>query len=226
MARNVTFAPGEYYHVYNRGVEKRLIFSQKVDYDRFLALLYIANSTIPVHLSRQGSTLAEFFEVERGETLVDLGAYCLMPNHFHLLVREKSANGTSKFMQKLITGYTMYFNKRHERTGALFQSRFRATHAQGDEYLKYLLSYIHLNPVKLIDPSWKEAGIRDVKKAQKYLRGYTSSSFPDYAGESRPERKLINPGALPEYFPLPENFTAEMAEWLNFKLAKVQPWQA
>jgi len=140
-----------------------------------------------------------------------------MPNHIHLLVREKEEQGISKFMQKLMTGYTMYFNKRHERTGALFQGKFKATHANEDRYLKYLTSYIHLNPIKLIEPTWKETGIRNRKSAEKYLSNYRYSSYPDYLGISRVESMILNKEALPDYFRTRQGLEADIADWLSYK---------
>jgi len=110
-------------------------------------------------LSLQGSTLYDLKKINRGEQLVNIVTYCLMSNHFHLLIYEKTEGGISKFMQKVTTAYTMYFNKSKQRTGALFQGKFKAKHASiNDNYLKYLVAYIHLNPIKLIDAQWKENG--------------------------------------------------------------------
>lgn len=140
-----------------------------------------------------------------------------MPNHFHLLVREKEEQGVSRFMQKLMTGYTMYFNKRHERSGALFQGKFKATHANEDRYLKYLISYIHLNPVKLIEPRWKECGIRNRNVAKKYLNEYRDSSYLDYIGTPRTESKILMKEALSEYFDAVRDFETEVTDWLSYK---------
>lgn len=127
MSRRIRFATGEYYHLYNRGTEKRNIFSSKDDYERFLALLYLCNDAGVADLKSQGRTLNEIvsYGTVRQEPRVDLCLYCLMPNHFHVLVRAKDDKGVSQFMQKLLTGYTMYFNKRRERTGALFKGNSR-----------------------------------------------------------------------------------------------------
>lgn len=114
------------------------------------------------------------------EKLVNIGAYCLMPNHFHILVHEKSEGGISKFMLKLSTAYSMYFNKLNDRSGALFQGPFKAKHADNDEYLKYLFAYIHLNPLKIIDPNWRNYGAIDRSKAESYVKNYPYSSFGDY----------------------------------------------
>ncbi|MDP4001281.1 MAG: transposase [bacterium] len=217
MARNIIIAPGEFYHLYNRGTEKRHIFSSQKDYDRFLALLYLCNSNIAVHLQRQGRTLKEASQIDRGESIVDICAFCLMPNHFHLLVREETENGISRFMQKLITGYTMYFNKQHERSGALFQGKYKATHANNDSYLRYLISYLHLNPVKLIDSTWKEKGIKDRKKAEEFIRLYRYSSYSDYLGHDRIEKIVINKDALPKYFETPTEFKTTVTAWLDYQ---------
>jgi len=151
MSRILPFSTGEYYHIYNRGTEKRDIFLDKADYLRFIVLLYISNNIEAVHISNlreQGKFLRDIINLERKETLVDIGTYCLMPNHFHLLIKEKRAGGISEFMKKISTGYSMYFNKRYERTGRLFEGTFKSVHADSDEYLKYLFAYIHLNPIK------------------------------------------------------------------------------
>ncbi|OGN19364.1 MAG: hypothetical protein A3I32_01775 [Candidatus Yanofskybacteria bacterium RIFCSPLOWO2_02_FULL_45_10] len=223
MSRSIVFSQDEFYHLYNRGTEKRIIFSAKADYERFIALLYLCNDTQNVHLNdRPSSNLAERLLLERVSPLLNIGAYCLMPNHFHLIVQERGDNGISRFMQKIITGYTMYFNKRYERTGALFQGEFKATHANQDEYLKYLISYIHLNPIKIIDSQWKEEGIKDKKRAENFLDQYLYSSYLDYCGKTRPERKVINKDVLPRYFSSVNNFKTTTRDWLT-STPKVEP---
>ena len=216
MARTFTFAPGEFYHIYNRGTEKRNIFMSRSDRDRFLSLLYLANQKDPADLKLQGSTLSEIAEERTGSPLVEIVAYCLMPNHFHLLIREIEEGGISKFMQKITTGYTMYFNRKYERSGSLFQGRFKATHVADDRYLRYLISYIHLNPIKLIEPKWKETGIADKVRAERYLEDYTQSSYLDYLGRERPEGMILTREALPEYFSSGTDFKAFVTEWLTY----------
>ncbi len=225
--RMINFAPGEYYHIYNRGTEKRNVFLDLGDYKRFLALLYLTNQTGRVELKLQGRTLEEVSEPREGELLVEIVTYCLMPNHFHLLVREVTDGGISKFMQKLTTGYTMYFNKKNDRSGALFQGKFKATHVEDDRYMRYLISYIHLNPVKLIEPGWKETGIADRIKAEKYLETYTPSSYLDYVGKRRSEEIILTRSALPEYFSSSADFKAFVTEWLSYKpeWSEVEPRQ-
>lgn len=215
MQRRIEFSEGEFYHIYNRGANKKDIFVDDSDRKRFCTLLFVCNSVNSVSFrSIKNKPLAE---IERGETLVDIGAYCLMPNHFHLLLREKSGDGVTVFMRKVLTAYSMYFNIKYERTGVLFQGRFGARHANSDEYLKYLFSYIHLNPVKIIDPKWKENGITDHKKAEEYLTGYQYSSYLDYLGHDREERMILNVDAFPGYFEDISDFKKCTQEWLSFK---------
>ena len=115
MSEKRVISLDEYYHVYNRGVEKRTIFIDDVDHKRFMALLYLCNSQKNVHVQTLREEKQEVYSVDRGHTLVSIGAYCLMPNHFHVLCKEKEEGGISKFMGKLCTAYAMYFNKRYKR---------------------------------------------------------------------------------------------------------------
>lgn len=219
MSRNIDLSIGEYYHLYNRGTDKRGIFLNHKDKDRFLALLYLCNNTGSVHLgSYQGSTLTELLNIKRDQTLVDIGAYCLMPNHFHILIKEKTENGTSLFMQKLSTGYTMYFNKKSDRSGSLFEGRFKAKHLDNNECLKYQFSYIHLNPIGIIDSDWKEKNISNKRKAEEFLKKYPYSSYFDYIGIERGEGKILNQTAFPEYFKSPNVFFDEAIKyWLDYE---------
>ena len=216
MSRSIQFVPKEFYHIYNRGTEKRDIFLSIADYERFLTLLYICNGVEAVDLKLQGRTLYEIKENKQRGKLVDICAYCLMPNHFHILVRESSDGGISKFIQKLSTAYTMYFNKKNNRTGSLFQGKFKASHIDDDEYLSYLIAYIHLNPVKLIDSNWRTNGIKDKKKTEKFLNQYVYSSYLDYLKKERIQNVIINKEAFPEYFETPKDFKSNMSYWLNY----------
>ena len=224
MERKFNFSIGEFYHIYNRGNSKNSIFIGKNDNIRFMFLLFIANSKNPVRIDnivrkcyKQGLPLLNVMkEIEREETLVDIGVYCLMPNHFHLLLHEKTEGGITKFMGKLLTGYSMYFNKKYERTGGLFEGTFKAEHADKDEYLKYLFAYIHLNPVKLIEPKWREVGVVDKVRVKKYLKEYKYSSYFDYLGEEKEERLILNQEAFPGYFDEFKEFENFIDEWIDY----------
>lgn len=149
MSIRITSVPGEHYHVYNRGVEKRIIFNDEHDYQRFLILMFLVNNTVPVDIKNmlRNCTLPEMLETKRNP-LVHIQAFSLLPNHYHLLLSPVVENGVAKFMQKLATGYTMYFNAKNQRTGSLFQGKYKIKHAAEEQYVKYLFEYIHLNVVR------------------------------------------------------------------------------
>lgn len=217
MTRAITFSIDEFYHIYNRGTEKRKIFTSTDDYKRFVALLYLCNSLTPLHISRRDISTENIFDGNQEHSLVDIGAYCLMPNHFHLLLHEKVENGISQFMQKLTTAYTMYFNRKNDRTGSLFQGVFRAQHANKDEYLKYLFGYIHLNPIKLVDPKWKDNGIKNKTAAKDFLKKYEYSSYHEYVGIKRKQKVILSPKAFPRYFEKTDDFQKMVMFWLEFR---------
>jgi putative transposase len=221
MSRLISFIPNEYYHIYNRGVNKMNIFINSQDYERFQKLLYIINSKKTDKFSLLNKSLLSVWEEERGETLVNIGAYCLMPNHFHILIKSKNKKDTSIFLQRLQMSYSKYFNIKNDRSGVLFQGKSKAEHVEGDNYLKYLFSYIHLNPVKLIKKEWKTSGIKDTKTVQSYLLKYEYSSYLDYIGEKRIMSKILEKSVFPDYFPSAKLFMVEILEWLNYNKNEV-----
>jgi len=140
-----------------------------------------------------------------------------MANHFHLLITQFEDNNISNFIQKLSTSYSMYFNKKYKRTGSLFEGKFKAQHIGIDRYLKYMFSYVHLNPVKLIQKDWKEKGIKNKKEVLEHLNEYHYSSYLDYVGIQRIQNKILNIKSFPKYFSDKKSFLDEIFEWLNYK---------
>lgn len=197
---------GEWYHCYNRGVDKRCVFESTSDYERFLVLLYLCNGTKNVRPSdRRDPTLQKVLKdtsIDRGKPLVEVGAYSLMPNHPHLILREIHPGGIAIFIQKMFTGYTMYFNLKNTRTGSLFAGSYKARHVDDDTYAKHLIAYVLLNPVELFEPEWK-SGIGDVNFLEKKLTEYPYSSLPDFFGIERLENKIVSKGLQELYDELP-----------------------
>ena len=221
MERKISFAPEEYYHIYNRGVDRRKIFLKPRDYQRFLSLLYLTNSDESIHLSNllrgeQGFPLLKLLSYPKRGNLVAIGAFCLMPNHFHLLLKEIKEGGISQFMLKLQTSYSMYFNLRNDRSGALFQGIFKAEHVDQDDYLKYLFSYIHLNPAKLVDSRWKEkiSSNTQIEKLFNQIESYPYSSCRSYLNLKQAEEAILNKEVFPDYFA--EAYRTELVSWLEF----------
>ena len=211
--RPVNMVEGEFYHVYNRGTDKRLMFRDDTDYQRFIKLLYISNSVARVNVRDILRKNNEPYSYERGAPLVSIGTYCLMPNHFHILLTPCVEGGVSAFMHRLCTGYSMYFNRRYNRTGTLLEGPFKSSWVDSDIYLKYLYAYIHLNPLNL----WKRGDI-DVEitdeETLEFLKSYPYSSLPDYLGVVRPENVIIDPTPFPEYFVTVADQVRELKEWL------------
>ncbi|MEK7082406.1 MAG: transposase, partial [Patescibacteria group bacterium] len=202
---------------YNRGVEKRLIFQTTSNYLRFMINLYEFNDTAPArnlgyHAARVPIEVR--LQYPRKRQLVHILAYCLMPNHFHLMVQSRDDDGITEFMRKLGTGYTNYFNIKYDRVGPLFQGKFKSILLEQDAHLTHLPHYIHLNPLDLSMPKWREHRIQDVQKALNFLRAYRWSSFPDYTGKKN-FPSVIDRKFLAEYIGTPKAFLAGTKEWIH-----------
>ena len=216
--RKFKFVKGEYYHLYNRGNSKQKVFHDEEDYLRFISLLYISNTNENFNLYDLNRISGfNVYELEIKNPIVSIGAYCLMSNHFHILITEKKEGGISKFMQKLSTAYAMYYNRKYERRGGLFEGKFKSVYIENDIQMKYLFSYIHLNPIKLIQKDWKEKGIKNKKIALDYLNNYFYSSYKDFLRQKRIQNKILNIKDFPEYFPRKSLFIKEIIEWLNMR---------
>lgn len=203
MYRKTPFAEGEHYHIYSRGVEKRKIFLNTKDYNRFVSLLYIMNQNAPFRmdnfLRENKNNFKNIFKEKRENTLVSILGYCLMPNHFHLILYEHTEGGISKFMGKLLTAYSMYFNTKYERSGPLLTRPFRSEHISSESQYMWIFSYLHLNPLSIIDSKWKEKGVKNKKEAEEFLEKYQFSSYQDFLGNVRPESVILDFSRIPEY---------------------------
>jgi len=211
---------GEIYHIVMRGVEKRIIFPQEEDYFRFIHDLFEFNDENAVgDAFRKNIPRTVLGKVgtkkEKRRLLVEILIFCLMPNHFHLLLYQLKRNGISNFMRKM-GGYATYINKKYRRVGHLYQGRFRAVHIKGNNQLKNVFVYIHTNPVELIEPEWKEGNIQDLKKAIKFLENYRYSSYLDYIGKKN-FPSVINKKLFREIFPNKNECRKFTEDWILYK---------
>ena len=180
---------GETYHIVLRGVGDSLVFKDTDDYYRGIFSLYEFNTTVPIEIRRQrekrklAKARGEQFSADNRDWLVEILAFYFMPNHIHLLLKQIKDEGITQFMRKFGAGYATYFNKKYNRKGHLFQSRFRAVHIKTTEQLKTVFVYIHTNGISLIEPNWKEVGIKNPENVIKFLESYKWSSYPDYLGK-------------------------------------------
>lgn len=234
--RKVICTTDNFYHVYNRGTDKRKIFLDQKDYFRFIHDLFEFNNVDVVSNVNFRFTQAQKTENYGGPTsivtrdlimkeprkrLVDIVSFCLMPNHFHFIFQQLIDGGITKFMQKLCTGYSMYFNQKYKRSGTLFQGRFKAILVDKDEYFLPLSGYIHANPIELIEPGWKENGIKNSTKVQNFLQKYRWSSYLDCIGiKNFPS--VLNSAFLMDYFENKKDYQKYLLTYLSRDLEKIQ----
>ncbi len=188
--RKVKFATEKFYHVFNRGVDKRTIFIEQKDYVRFYACLFSFND-INYSGGARGINVEDVFlsrnlVTAEKKPLVQVVSFCLIPNHFHFLLEQVEENGISIFMHRLMKGYARYFNTKYERTGPLFDGPFKAVPVTRDAHFEHLPRYIHLNILDHVEPRWREGAITNWDHAQKILDSYPWSSHPVYMGQPQP----------------------------------------
>lgn len=213
---------GNIYHVLNRGVDKRKIFIEDIDYIRFIHDLFEFNDVNPISntsyaFQNQSIVIARRYiapERRPRKLLVDLMAFSLMPNHYHLLIRPRTEEGLVKFMKRLNMGYARYFNEKNDRAGALFEGRYKSIAVSKEAHFIHLPYYIHLNPLDLCAPEWRDRELKDYRKTNKFLSEYRWSSHLDYLGiknfPSVTQREF-----LLEYFGGHEKYKKEFNGWLK-----------
>jgi putative transposase len=203
--RKTIFANGEHYHIFNRGVDKRVIFSDIQDYDRFILsmkLLNDKNDGLMIEWrdhkkSDPTASLDSFLKLRfrKHDPLIELIAYCLNPNHYHFIIKQVSDKGIEKFLHKIGISHTKYYNDKHKRSGSLFQGVFKSTHIDSNEYLLYLSAYVNKN---------------------NFIHGYNHndnwkySSLPDYIGKR--SDGLISKDTILGQFKTIEDYKAFMNE--------------
>ncbi|MBI2597543.1 transposase [Candidatus Daviesbacteria bacterium] len=190
---------GEIYHVFNRGVAKLPIFRDRRDYNRFLETIYYYQFQGP---KPQFSQLKRFkdFNFEKNKRIVELNCYCLMPNHYHFLLKQLEDNGISEFMNKTSNSYTKYFNTRHTRVGPLLQGQFKAIRIESEEQLIHVSRYIHLNPI--------------VSFLVKDLKEHDWSSYKKYVGLE--ENKLCNIDLVLSIFKTPQKYEQFVLDQVSY----------
>lgn len=220
--RKVQFVNDEFYHIVNKGVEERKIFLDDEDRLRFTNSLLVFNDEEPALWSMRG-----FWDQRRPSSLIETGykpenplveihSFALMNNHFHLLLRQLKKNGISNFMRKTC-GYSNYFNKKYKRVGPLFQGRFKAVLVKTEDQLKNVFVYVNTNPVGLIEPGWKENGIKDFRKSAQFLKDYKWSSCPDYFNNGN-NYSFVNKDFFLELFGTIKDCREEIKSWLKYKV--------
>ena len=194
----------KYYHIYNRGAHKALVFHDHFDYQRMLNLFYISNSENSfVMRNFRGKNI---YDIERSKALVKIVAYCLMPNHFHIALeideqskdaeadqtQHKSDLCITKFMRKVMTGYSNYYNLKYKHSGTVWQGAYKKKVSPDYLYLETVITYIHLNPYTTSEEVENFSLKKEfTEQAWAFSKQYKYSSLYDYCVENRPESKII-----------------------------------
>ena len=224
----------ELYHCLNRGVDKRTIFTDNRDRARFVHDLYEFNSDRPALNAGRGFSGKPDPMIdlrsqswERGAALVDIHAWCLMGNHYHLLLSEVKEGGIPLFLRKLNVGYARYFNDRHRRQGTLFQSRTKKIRIGSDAHFLHILHYIHLNPLDFLKGSenWRSLRIKSAKQARDHLMRYRWSSYLDYC-DKKNFPSILTTGLFRDVFGNYENVLSAYLKdiELSDELADIKPY--
>ena len=214
----------EIYHVLSRGVDKRKIFLNDKDYFRFIHNLFEFNNSDLADKSPQRA-FNKMTDIARRsdednikrkmrKLLVNIHVFCLMPNHYHLMLSPRVKDGIPRFMKKLNMGYAKYFNIKNDRRGALFEARYKSILIEDENHFMYLPHYIHLNPLDLHMPEWREGKLRSAAGAIKFLENYRWSSFPDYTGQKN-FPSVTNRKFLLEVFGGVDKYKARVKEFLK-----------
>lgn len=177
----------EFYHIITRTVGDTIVFKNEADFYRGVFSIYEFNNNNPVNIweRRKERTVEKkklgptSLTLQKRDMFVEILAFSFMSNHLHLLLKQVKDNGISNFMKKFGTGFAMYFNRKYNRKGHLF-NKFKSVHIESETQLKNTFTYIHTNLISLIEPRWKEDGIKKPQKVIKFLENNKRHSYPDY----------------------------------------------
>jgi len=229
----VQFINGGDYHLVNRAIEGQMLFREIADYFRFMFCLYELNDKNLVKMrdrikkrkARKYTGQTSVSRVSR-EPLVEILATCLMPNHYHLIIRQLVNNGISEFMRKLGNGYVGYFNEKYHRNGrgSIFQGHFKAVYIKTIRQFINTICYVFTNPVELIEKDWKEVGTKDSQKAIKFLESYKWSNYLDCIGKKN-FPSVTNRKPIFEVFGGVENLKRAVENWILYKVEFKNAWE-
>jgi putative transposase len=226
--RKEQFVNGEIYHITLRALDNNLIFKDIDDHYRGIFSLYEFNTTTPVKIRERRKIRAQIKKAAQAlanpsemadprDKLVELLCFSEMPNHIHLLVRQIKERGISKYMQKTGAGLGGYLNRKYNRKGHVFQNRFNAVHIKTEDQLRTVFVYIHTNSISLVEPKWKEEGIRDPERVIKFLvEEYRWSSLFDYLGK-RNFPSVTDREFLTEIMGGPDGCLKAIKDWVRYK---------
>jgi len=223
----------EYYHIYNRTISNISKFKDRGNAERLILTFLIANSTksgdaFQYLRNNKNASKEKIIKIlNKGEKLTDILCYAVMPDHYHLLLKETRKNGIVNFIHRCNTSIAKYLNTKSERKGHIFESRFKSKHIDSNEYLLHLSLYIHLNPLDfLAGKEWREHGIKNWNDSKKYLLDYPWSSLNSFINDYK-NPILSGTEIITEQFnSSPEKYESFLKEWSkeeNYLLGEPTP---
>ena len=229
MIRKEKFAPGEYYHVYNRTILDILVFKNSSNCKRLLQAFLLANSTQASRAfqflrDNKDAPIEEALKIARsGEKLVDVICYTIMPNHYHLLLKEKLEGGITSFIHRCNISVAKYINTKMERKGPLFEGLFKSKHVTTNDYLLHLSLYIHLNPLDFLEEKqWREHKIKNWKQIKDKLTNYPYSSLKSFLNNNYEDKIISEKEIVIGQFNSTEEYENFLREWSEEKLDTIK----
>lgn len=225
MLRKEKFAPGEHYHIYNRTLFNISVFKDAKNCDRLMQAFLLANSTKSsqafeyLRNNPKPTTVVglidKALEIARsGEKLVDVLCYAIMPDHYHILLKERIKDGITGFVHKCNISVAKYINIKTERRGPLFESLFKSKHIAKNDYLLHLSLYIHLNPLDfLVGKQWREHKIQNWSQIRSKLINYPYSSLKNFLGTTHENKIISETKIITEQFKDAKEYESFLREW-------------
>lgn len=229
MLRKENFAPDEFYHIYNRTLFNIPVFKNRKNCERLMQALLLANST---HSSQafqflrnnENATIEDALEIAKnGEKFVDVICYTIMPNHYHLLLKERQENGITGFVHKCNISVAKYINTKMERRGPLFESLFKSKHISSNKYLLHLSLYIHLNPLDIISgKEWREGKLQNWTMAKKKLLAYPWSSLKSFLENKKDDLIISGTEIITDQFDGKKDYELFLQRWSEESLETIK----
>lgn len=222
--RKEKFIPNEYYHIYNRTIMSVPVFKNDQNAKRLKQSLLFANSTISSKIFQflrdsekplETKLIEALKMLEKGEKIVDILCYAIMPDHYHMLIKEKKDGGIINFVRKCDISITKYINTKDKRRGPIFESLFKSKHVDSNEYLTHLSTYIHLNPLDIISgKEWRNHKLKNWSKIRKKIIDYTWSSLKFFLGDNF-DPIISGEKTILEQFKNKKDYESFLCEWSN-----------
>lgn len=226
MLRKEKFVPGEYYHIYNRTLFNIPIFKNNGDCERLMQAFLLANSTQASRAfqflrDNKNASIEDALKISRsGEKLVDVICYAIMPDHYHLLLREKLEQGTTSFVHRCNISIAKYINTKTDRRGPLFESLFKSKHVTTNDYLLHLSLYIHLNPLDfLAGKQWREHKIKSWNQIRNNLINYPYSSLKTFLDTNYEDKIISGTEIITIQFKNTKEYESFLRDWSEESLA-------